>query len=381
MAQASLEPVRVSFVSSHALGGGSERYLELLLGSLDPAWVGGLISLQDGPFVERMRSLGHTVEVVPTSARAGIARSAPRLRRALRRQAPDVVHANGVKAALAAGLATPGTGIPVLWLKHDYSWDGPLARMVALRSRRVVAVSGAITTTFGKRLGSRVTVVPNGVPLHEREREVGREIVEQLVGAGSAPVVLLVGRLHPAKGQLELVEAVPRVLERCPDARFLVLGEEDPTQPEYAVKVRRRVHDLDVGSVVHFAGHRNDPMRVMSGTDLMLMPSVPDERGAGKEACPFALLEAMSVGTPVVAYAAGGIPEVLGDCGRLVAEGDRAALADAIADLLEDSGERSRASACALERVRARHHLSGMVEAMERLYRETARVPPRSAGR
>ncbi len=122
-----LEPVRVSFVSSHALGGGSERYLELLLGSLEPEWVAGVICLQDGPFVERLRSLGHSVEVVQTSGPGRASRcGAPRLRRALRRQAPDVVHANGVKAALAAGLATPGTGIPVLWLKHDFSWDGPL---------------------------------------------------------------------------------------------------------------------------------------------------------------------------------------------------------------------------------------------------------------
>ena len=372
MADPSLEPVRVSFVSSHALGGGSERYLELLLGSLEPEWVAGVISLQDGPFVERLRSLGHSVEVVEMSAQAGIALGAPRLRRALRRQAPSVVHANGVKAALAAGLATPGTGIPVLWLKHDFSWDGRVARQVARLSRRVVAVSGAITHTFGPRLGERVTVVPNGIPPYERERDEGRRVVEELVGPGPAPVALLVGRLHPAKGQAELVEAAPRVLERRPDARFLLLGDDDPNQPHYAAAVRRRVQELGLGGAVHFAGHRADPLRVMSGADLMVLPSVPDERGAGKEACPFALLEAMAVETPVVAYAAGGIPEVLGDCGRLVAEGDRHALAEAIAELMEDAEERARSAACALQRVRERHRLDGMVAAMKRVYRETA---------
>lgn len=367
-----MKPVGVSFVSSHALGGGSERYLELLLGSLGPEWVRGIVSLQDGPFVERMRALGHTVEVIETPARAGIVLAAWRLRGALRRQAPDVVHANGVKAALAAGLATPGTGLPVLWLKHDYSWDGPLARLLAWRSRRVVAVSGAITTVFGPRLAGRVSVVPNGVPEHEREEEAGRSIVAELAGAGSGPVVLLVGRLHPAKGQLELVEAAPRVLERRPDARFLLLGDEDPTQPDYARAVRSRVGELGLAAAFCFAGHRDDPLRVMSGADLLVLPSVPDERGAGKEACPFALLEAMSVRAPVVAYAAGGIPEVLGDCGRLVAEGDRRALADALAELLEDERERERAAWCGWERVRDRHRLAGTVDAMKRHYRETA---------
>ena len=266
-----------------------------------------------------------------------------------------MVHANGVKAALAAGLATAGSRVPILWLKHDYSWDGPLARVVALRSRRVVAVSSAITTTFGPRLSRRVTVVPNGVPEYRRERDRGRAVVQELTGAGPAPVVLLVGRLHPAKGQIELVEAAPAVLERRPDTRFLLLGDEDPTQPAYAVAVRRRIEELGVGGAFSLPGHRDDPLLVMSGADLMVLPSVPDERGAGKEACPFALLEAMSVQTAVTAYAAGGIPEVLGDCGRLVAEGDRDALAEAIAALVADEDARTAAADCGLARVRERH--------------------------
>ncbi len=368
-----MKPVRVSFVSSHALGGGSERYLELLLDSLDPEWVAGVVALADGPLVDRLRASGYAVEVVPTSARGGIALSAPKLRRALRRQRPQVVHANGVKAALAAGLATAGSRVPILWLKHDYSWDGPLARLVALRSRRVVAVSSAITTTFGPRLSRRVTVVPNGVPEYRRERERGRAVVEELTGAGPAPVVLLVGRLHPAKGQIELVEAAPAVLERRPDTRFLLLGDEDPTQPAYAVAVRERIEELGVGGAFSLPGHRDDPLLVMSGADLMVLPSVPDERGAGKEACPFALLEAMSVQTAVTAYAAGGIPEVLGDCGRLVAEGDRDALAEAIAALVADEGARTAAADCGLARVRERHTLTATVEAMKAIYADTAR--------
>ncbi len=362
--------VGVSFVSSHALGGGSERYLELLLESLGQDWVRGVLCLQDGPFAERLRSLGHPVEVVPTPARAGMVPAAWRLRRTLRRQAPAVVHANGVKAALAAVLATIGTGVPVLWVKHDFSWDGPLARVIAWRCRRVVAVSGAITTTFGPRLGRRVRVVPNGIPEYKRDRAGGRAVLAELTGSADAPVVLLVGRLHPAKGQIELVEAAPRVLERRPDARFVLLGDEDPTQPAYAEGLRRRVTELGIEAAVTFAGHRTDPMRVMSGSDVLVVPSVPDERGAGKEACPFALLEAMAVETPVVAYAAGGIPEVLGDCGRLVGEGDRPALADAIVVMLAGEDERERAAACGRERVRTRHSLAATVESMERLYTE-----------
>ncbi len=52
-------PVRVAFVSSHAHGGGSERYLELLLGELGPDWIAGVIALQEGPFADRLRDLGY----------------------------------------------------------------------------------------------------------------------------------------------------------------------------------------------------------------------------------------------------------------------------------------------------------------------------------
>lgn len=365
-------PVGVSFVSSHALGGGSERYLELLLERLGEDWVRGVVLLQEGPFAERLRSLGYPVEIVSTPRRAGIFPAALRLRRALLGQAPQVVHANGVKAAMVAAIAMTGTGIPVLWLKHDFSWDGPLARLVAWRCRTVVAVSSAITTIFGPWLARRVRVVPNGIPEYARDRESGRRAIADLTGSTDAPTVLLVGRLHPAKGQIELVEAAPLMLERRPDLRFVLLGDEDPTQPAYAEGVRRRVAELGIDREVVFAGHRSDPLRIMSGSDVIVLPSVPDERGAGKEACPFALLEAMAVETPVVAYAAGGIPEVLGDCGRLVAEGDRAALADAIVGLIEDEDERRRAAACGRERVRTRHSLEATVEAMRRAYRETA---------
>lgn len=367
-------PVRVSFVSSHALGGGSERYLELLLDRLEKEWVSGLVLLQDGPFTARLRELGHELEIVHTPRRAGILPAALRLRRVLVRQAPQVVHANGIKAALVVELALVGTGIPVLWLKHDFSRDGLLARLAASRSRTVVAVSSAITTTFGPRQRRKVRVVPNGIPEYPRERESGRRAVAELTGSADAPTVLLVGRVHPAKGQLELLEAAPEVLRRSPQARFVLLGDEDPSTPEYASLVRDRRAQLGLESEVVLAGHRPDPLRIMSGCDLVVLSSVTDERGSGKEACPFALLEAMAVQTPVVAYGVGGIPEVLGDCGRLVDEGDRDALAGAIATLIEEPEQRLQAAACAHERVLTRYSLDATVAAMRQAYRDTAAV-------
>ncbi|MFL5781293.1 MAG: glycosyltransferase family 4 protein [Thermoleophilaceae bacterium] len=369
------EPVPVTFVISHALSGGSERYLELLLDHLEPAWVRAIVSLQDGPFVARLRAGGYRVEVVPTGARLSMLRSAWRLRRLLRAAPPAVIHANGVKAALVTVLATPRTGIPVIWVKHDFSWDGALARAIARRSDQVVGVSAAVTATFRGRARERVHVVHNGTPELVRDRAAGHELVHALVG-GDGEVVLLVGRFHPAKGQIELVEAAPHVLERRPSTRFLLLGGEDPYQLDYARAVRARVEELGLGASVLVRDHHPDAPGVMAGAEVVVMPSVPDERGMGREGFGLVGIEAMSVGTPVVGYAGGALPEVLGDRALLVPEGDRRALASAIVALLEDPARRAELAARGREYVAERFSLDATVEGMRERYRAAARTLP-----
>jgi glycosyltransferase involved in cell wall biosynthesis len=371
------DAVPVTFVISHALSGGSERYLELLLDHLEPAWVRAIVSLQDGPFVPRLRAGGYRVEVVPTGARLSMLRSAWRLRRLLRAAPPAAVHANGVKAALVCALATPRTGIPVIWVKHDFSWDGALARAVASRCDQVVGVSQAVTGTFRGRARERVHVVHNGTPPLVRDRAAGRELVHGLAG-GDGEVVVLVGRFHPAKGQIELVEAAPYVLERRPDTRFLLLGGEDPYQPGYARAVHARIEELGLGDALVVRPHHPDAPGVMAGSDVVAIPSVPDERGMGREGFGLVGIEAMAVGTPVVGYAGGALPEVLGDCAELVPEGDRRALADAIVRLLEDAGRREELAACGRHLAAERFTLDATVAGMRERYRAAAARPRRA---
>jgi len=362
-------PVPVTFVISHALSGGSERYLELLLDHLEPAWVHGVISLQDGPFVARLRASGFDVQVIDTGARLSMLPSAARIRRLLRGDPPAVIHANGVKAALVTALARPDA--PVIWVKHDFSWDGALAALVARRCAQVVGVSAAVTGTFRGRLRERVRVVHNGLPPIERDRTIGRELVERLIGPGG-PVVILVGRFHPAKGQMELVETARAVLERRPDVRFLLLGGDDPYQLEYARRVRERIAELRLGDTVLVRAHHPDAPAVVAGCDLAVMPSVPDERGMGREGFGLVGLEAMTVGTPVAGYAGGALPEVLGECAELVPEGDRTALADAIVALLDDADRRERLAACGRDLARNRFSLDSTVALMRERYVEAA---------
>jgi glycosyltransferase involved in cell wall biosynthesis len=364
-------------VSSHALPGGAERHLELLLEGLGPEWIAGVVSLQDGWLVGRLRAAGHPVAVVPTGARASMLPAAVRVRRALRRLRPDVVHASGLKAALVAGLGLRGTGVPVVWIKHDFFWDGPLARFTAGLSRQVVGVSAAVTETLPDRLSDRVHVVPNGVPPVSVDRSAARARLRDLLDLSpSAPVVLLLGRLHRVKGALELVEAAPRVLERRAGVHFAVVGAEDPGEPGLAEEIRTRVDRLGLQSAVTLLGHQDDAVGLMAGADVVAVPSGPNAPGLRGEGFGLVAIEAMAAGTPVVGFAAGALPEVVGDAAVLVPPGDPVALADALERVLGDDALRARLAAAGQRRVAERFTAQRMVDAMRERYREAAGPAP-----
>ncbi len=364
--------MRVAFVSSHAGLGGSERMLELLLDELGPPWIDTVIALEDGPAVTRLRTVAGSVLVVRAGRRAGLVSGAWRLRRRLMAQPPAVVHANGVKAALVAALGLLGTGVPVIWVKHDLSWDGPLARVVARGCAEVIAVSDAAMATLraGRGCGrTRLTVIPNGIRQPPRLPADDRLSLRRgLGGDPDVPLVGLIGRLHPAKGQLELLAAAPLVLAHHPAAVFVLVGGEDPTQLAYGTRVRAATRTPGLSGHVVLTGHREDASAVMAAMDVVVLPSAPDERGMGREGFGLAAVEAMAAGTPVIAYADGALPEVVGDAGILVAPGSRAALADAIDGLLADPDRRAGLSAAGRRRFSARYRSDRMIAALTARY-------------
>jgi glycosyltransferase involved in cell wall biosynthesis len=366
------DPVAVTFVSSHARLGGEENYLLKLIEELGPGWTRNVVCLEDAPFVERLRLEGIPTEVIPTGPRLGIAPSAVKLRRAVRKAGPDVVHANGVKAAVVCAAAFAGSRTPWIWLKHDFSWDGRLANVVAGRASQVVAVSEAVTETFEGETRKKVHVVHNGLPELNVDRERGRRRLLSLLDGDVADVVSLVSRIDPTKGHRELLAILPQLLHERPGLHVAFIGAEHFPHLEFAEELRAEIAASGLGHAASFLGFQDDAVELIAGSDLVCIPSTIGERGLGREGFPYAGLEAMAVGTPVIAYAHGGLPEMLGDCGRLVRPGDRSALRNAIVELLADRAAYDEAAACGRARVQERFSLTGMVEAMRERYREAA---------
>jgi glycosyltransferase involved in cell wall biosynthesis len=146
--------------------------------------------------------------------------------------------------------------------------------------------------------------------------------------SGAGPVIGYVGRIEPRKGVLDLVRAAPAIRARVPGARIVLLGDDTySAEPGYGALVAASTE------VEHY-GWVHDASSLMSHLDLLVLPSYAEPFGT-------VLAEAMAAGTPVVATAVGGIPEVVSDGvdGLLVPPGRPDALADAVVRALERHDE------------------------------------------
>lgn len=164
--------------------------------------------------------------------------------------------------------------------------------------------------------------------------------------AGDGPVVGFVGRIEPAKGTLDLVQAMRGI-----DARLVVVGDGSG---DYADQVRR-----EAGERAVFTGQVDDARTLMSWFDVLAVPSHGEAFGT-------VAAEALAAGTPVVATRGGGIEEyvVPGRNGELVMPGDVEALSRAIRRLVETTDALSDAARADAARFRTDVVATGVADAL-----------------
>lgn len=377
--------MQITFLSPVGVVGGAERVLlAAIRGARDhlPAVRLAVVLLADGPLQSEAGRLGADVIVVPLPDRlAGLGETrlrgrgralslarlgwaalgatpaavgfVPRLREALRRTTPDLIHSNGLKAHALAALARP-RGVPVLWHLHDFlSHRSVMARVLRRLSRGVaggIAISDAVRRDAEAVLpGLAISVVRNAVDTDHFAPAVrdGAEL-DRLAGlppAGPETVrVGLVATYALWKGQDVFLDALARLPAIGPPVRGYVVGG-----PIYATagsqftrdELERRAAANGLAGRVGFVPFRPDPADVYRMLDVAVHASTRPE--------PFGLTiaEAMGCGKPVVVAAAGGAAELFtpGHDGLGHAPGDTAALADAIARLVADPGLRARLGA------------------------------------
>jgi glycosyltransferase involved in cell wall biosynthesis len=223
----------------------------------------------------------------------------------------------------------------------------------------------------------RIVVIRNGVDLTcFRELPQPDRVRRELGLAAGVPLVAVVSRLTRMKGLEQFLEAAAVVNRRSIDARFLVVGETPPHDPEYLDELKRMAARLGIGDRVIFTGLRSDIPALLAGVDVAVMPSL-------NEALSNALLESMAAGAPVVATRVGGTPEALadGETGLLVPPDDIASLAGAVMRLLESPALAMRLGRAARQSIADRFSVERMARTTERLYDQLLTRAAKEPGR
>jgi len=284
------------------------------------------------------------------------------LRRAVRRFRPDVLQLNDPHAVGTGLVAAVGSGVAqVVTRRVDFHLRGRASLWKYSVADRVIAVSQAIAGILANDGldGGRLRLVYEGVP-DRSPQPGGAAVLTELGVPAGAPVIGNVAALTNHKDHATLLSAMPRVLERVPEARLVVAGE-GKLRPE----LERQAAQLGIGDRCLFLGFRSDLDRLIPAFSVFCLSSRWEGLGTS-------LLDAMAFSRPIVATAAGGIPEAVVDgvTGRVVPVQDPDALADALVLLLTRSDLREAMGRAGRERFLTRFTSERMVDETLRVFGE-----------
>lgn len=358
---------RVLVLTKTTALGGAERLVMNTLPHLDRERFDYAFAAFDdgGPLARACREAGVPFRTMGRSPRA--------LRQTLLREGFDVVHAHLPIPGALARIAARGLATRVVYTEHTLQdvYRAP-SRWLNLASYgwqdAVIAVSQRVRASAIARVGpsARVHVIPNGVDLEQVAAEALLAPAPPPPRRPGATTWLVPASLTPVKGHDVLLAALARLGGLTGPPIDVWLAGEGPERKRIALAAA----GLPAAIRVHLLGWRRDVYALMAASDAIALPS----RGEGH---PLALLEAASLGRPVVASAVGGIPEIVtpGGTGLLVAPEDPAALAAALQRLRVDPVLRQTLGAAAREEAVLRFDVRRSLRAVEALYERVAARP------
>lgn len=259
--------------------------------------------------------------------------------------------------------------LPFSFTAHAYDiYLVPRLLGVKVREAEFAVTCARVNKQFLDRLAGeasdgRVIVNYHGVSL-DRFRPLPRPAT----APGALPVIVTCGRLEPYKGHHVLLRAVAQLPR---PARVVVVGEGPQRQ-----KLEQLAQTLGIADRVEFTGPVPQARlaEIYAGADLFVLASVVLERSGKRDVIPNVLAEAMAMRLPVVATAISGIGELVADgvSGRLVAPNDPAALAQVLAELLDDAAQRERLAREGAATVARMFDREVNIEALAALFRSAA---------
>lgn len=290
-----------------------------------------------------------------------------RLTRFFRRHAVQVVNTHSSRDGWIAGLAARLAGVPLLIRSRHIEVDYPNRFFSRLAFKtlphHVITTSQRISARLIEELqlpSDRVSCVPTGIDLARFNPQVAGSLHQELGLPRDTPLVGMISVLRSWKGHYVFIDAITLLLEKLPQARFIIAGTGTKKD-----RLTATIREAGLEKRILMIGHRDDVPGVLASLTALVLPST------AHEGIPQIILQAQAVGTPVIGTTVGGIPEVVRheETGLLIPPADPKALAEAIHRLLGDPALRERIRQNALACAQHEHGLERMCERLEAIYR------------
>jgi len=350
----------IAICSVGELFGGVERHILGLLSGLQANSIKALLVLfHDGELAAQARNQGFELIILP-SQNWTLWKTSQTLAGILRQRKIRVVHVHGYKATVFCamvrrwyrfamvktehGLPEPMTGRPLRTLldRFYHFLDTAATRM---SDATVCYVTEDLRAHhMHTHTGLQVTVIPNGVPNMNRE-----QFKRPLELRADWFNLAIVGRIDTVKGHHVAIEALATP-DTSPSTHLQIVGV-GPKECELRSLAKMR----GIADRVHFLGFRRNVYDYLAHCDILLMPSL-------HEGLPYTLLEAMSLGKPIIASRIGGLAEVVEHrtTGLLIPVADPSILGNAIRELCDDLELRKQIAEGARRLQQSRYSLDAM---------------------
>jgi glycosyltransferase involved in cell wall biosynthesis len=370
-------PLRVALFTDADVFAGTERHmLDLARGLRAAGMLPSLASPRISVLADRAQAEG--IPHIPVEKGGFIDVAAIRtLRQKLRSGEIDVIHAHNGRTALSAALAVKLERRGAYVLTQHFlipsratrtgikGWvSNALHRWISRGAGHIIAISDASRLGIeqrGESARANVTTVPNGIAAPDPSKlSPPAEIRAALGIAPARPLIVCAARLEREKDVASLIAAMPAVIAAVPDAACVIAGDGSERAARAA-----QIEALGLAGSVFLAGFREDAMSIINAADIFVLPSLAEPFG-------LVLIEAMSLGKPVIATDAGGPREIVenGRTGLLVPPADPASLGAAICKLLLDGTLRTSMGDAGRERFEKHYTLPRMSAAIIETYRK-----------
>lgn len=318
-----------------------------------------------GALVKEIESSGAKHYTLPVEAKSVITmcRMVPRLKKIIRDEKIDIVHARSRVPAWIAYFACRSTGARFVTTCHGYYGTHAFSSVMGW-GKKVIAPSMAIARHMIDDFGvahERVRFIPRSVDL-ERFTYVpyGKKRSRAEFN------IAIIGRITPLKGHTYFLKAMAKVARSCPEVRIWIVGDASVTRLAYKEELQLLTRRLGLADQTQFLGTQRDIPGILANLDLVVLPTVTHE-AFGR-----VLVEAQASGVPVIGTKVGGIVDIIEHdaSGLLVPPADAQALADAAISLIRDPARCARLTERAYHVVREKYPVEKMLSSTLGVYKE-----------